>query len=109
MMHRSATDGVAAGRQAGSDFALELAALLHEKVRVSPTSYHGGLLIGRDCHTTGDRSALVCAALVGKSRQSHVAAYAEAWRIWNRVRYYPRGRGLGVSRGYGSHGNPVEG
>jgi len=27
----------------------------------------------------------VCAALVRKARQSHVAAYAEAWRIWNRV------------------------
>jgi len=86
MMHRSATDGVAAGRQAGSDVALELAALLHEKVGMSPTSYHGGLFIGRDCHTTGDRSALVCTALVGKARQSHVAAYSEAWRIWNRVR-----------------------
>jgi len=68
-----------------SDFALELAAFPHEKVRVRPTSYHGGLFIGRDCHTTGDRRALVCAALVGKARQSHVATYAGTWRIWNRV------------------------
>jgi len=86
MVHRGATDGVAAGRQAGADFALELVGLLHEKVRVRPTSYHGGLFIGRDCHTIGDNSALLCAALDGKALQRHVVAYAEAWRLWNRVR-----------------------
>jgi len=85
VVHRRATDGVAAGRQAGSDFALELAALLHERGRVRPTSYHGGLFIDRDFHKLGDRRALVCAAPVGKARQSHVATYAGAWRIWNRV------------------------
>jgi len=70
VVHRSATDGVAAGRQAGSDFAHVLAALLHEKVRVRPTSYHGGLYIGRYFYKLGDRRALVCAALVGKPQKA---------------------------------------
>jgi len=86
MVHRGETDGLAAGRQAGAAFAHELAGVLHEKVRVRPTAYHGGLFIGRDCHTIGDNSALVRAALVGKATQSHMVAYGEAWRLWNRVR-----------------------
>jgi len=86
MVHRGATDGVAAGRQAGADFALELVGLVHEKVRVRTTSKHGGLFIGRDCHKIGNKSALLCAALDGKALQRHVVAYAEAWRLWNRVR-----------------------
>jgi len=86
MEHRSATEGAAAGRQAGKDFALELVELLHERVRVRPTSFHGGLFIGRDCHTIGDHSAILCAALVGKVSLAHLAAYEEAWSLWNRVR-----------------------
>jgi len=86
MVHRGANDGVAAGRQAGADFSLELVGLLHEKVRVRPTSYDGGLFIGRDCHTIGENSALLCAALDGKALQRHVIAYAEAWRLCNLVR-----------------------
>jgi len=86
MVHRGETDGLAACRQAGAAFAHELAGVLHEKVRVRPTAYHGGLFIGRDCHTIGDNSALVCAAMVGKAAQSHGIASEEAWRLWNRVR-----------------------
>jgi len=74
IVYRSATDGAADGRQAGADFALELVGLLHERVRVRPTDFHGGLFIGRDCHTIGDNSALVCAALVGKVSPEHLAA-----------------------------------
>ena len=66
MVFRTTSDGAAAGRQAGADFALELVGLLHDKVRVRPTPYHGGLFIGRDCHTIGDNCAIVCAALNGK-------------------------------------------
>ena len=118
MVHRGATNRVAAGWQAGADaFALKLVGLLHEKVRARPNSYHGGLFISRDCHTIGDNSALLCAALDGKALQRHVIAYAEAWRLCMQPgpndpeprRHYPRGRGHGVSRGYGSHGNPFEG
>jgi len=86
MVYRSATDGAAAGRQAGADSALELVGLLHERVRVRPTDFHGGLFIGRDCHTIDDNSALVCAALVGKVSPEHLAAYEKAWSLWNRVR-----------------------
>jgi len=53
---------------------------------VRPTSYHGVLSISRDCHTIGNKSALVCAALVGKATPSLLVANAEAWRICNRVR-----------------------
>jgi len=73
MDYRSATDGAAAGRQASKDFALELVGLLHERVRVRPASY-GGLFIARDCHTIGDHSAILCAALVGKISLAHLAA-----------------------------------
>ena len=86
MVFRSSADGAAAGRQAGASFALELVGLLHEKVRVRPTPYRGGLFIGRDCHTIGDSSALVCNALKGKVSQSHLDAYEQAWSLWNRVR-----------------------
>jgi len=87
MVHRGATNRVAAGWQAGADaFALKLVGLLHEKVRARPNSYHGGLFISRDCHTIGDNSALLCAALDCKALHRHLVAYAEAWRLWNRVR-----------------------
>jgi len=74
MENRRATDGAVAGRQAGKDFALELVGLLHERVRVRPTSFHDGLFIGRDCHTIGDHGAILCAALVGKVSLAHLAA-----------------------------------
>jgi len=86
MVFRSSADGAAAGRQAGASFALELVGLLHEKVRVRPTPYHGGLFIGRDCPTIGDSRALLWKALKGKVSQSHLDAYDLAWSLWNRVR-----------------------
>jgi len=86
MAQRSAIDGPLSKRQAGTDFAAELVQLLHEKVRVRPTSFHGGLFIGRDCHTIGDHSDVVCAALKSKVSQDHFDAYERAWSIWNRVR-----------------------
>jgi len=86
MVGRSATDGAADGRRAGAAFALELVKLLHEKVRVKPMSYHGSLFVGRDCHTIGDNSAVVCDALVGKASQAHLPAYKQAWCLWNRAR-----------------------
>ena len=86
MVQRSAIDGPLTWRQAGTDFAEELVQLLHEKVRVRPTSFHGGLFIGRDCHTIGDHSDVICAALKGKMSQDHLDAYECAWSIWNRVR-----------------------
>jgi len=86
MVFRTASDGAAAGRQAGADFALKLVGLLHDKVRVRPTPYHGGLSIGRDCHTIGDSCAIVCAALKGKVSETHLAAYELAWSLWNGVR-----------------------
>jgi len=39
-----------------------------------PTPYHGGLFIGRDCHTIGDNYAIVCAALKGKVSETQLAA-----------------------------------
>jgi len=86
MVQRSAIDGPLSWRQAGTDFAEELVQLLHEKVRVRPTSFHGGLFIGRDYHTIGDHSDVVCAALKCKVSQDHLDAYERAWSIWNRVR-----------------------
>jgi len=83
MVRRISTDGVAAGSQAGAAFSLELVAVLHEKVCARPTSHHGGLFIGRDCHTIGDNSALVCAALIGKASEAHLAAHTEAWQLRN--------------------------
>jgi len=86
MVQRSAIDGPLWWRQAGTNFAEELVQLLHEKVRVRPASFHGGLFIGRDCHTIGDHSYVVCASLKGKVSQDHLDAYERAWSIWNRVR-----------------------
>jgi len=81
MVFRTASDRAAAGRQAGADFALELVGLLHDKVRVRPTPYHGGNFIGRDCHTVGDYCAIVCAALKEKVFETHLAAYEFAWSL----------------------------
>jgi len=50
-VYRSATDGAADGRQAGADFALELVGLLHERVRVRPTDFHG---VGEGFIDSGD-------------------------------------------------------
>jgi len=86
MVQRNAIDGPLSWRHAGTDFAEELVQLLHEKVRVRPTSFHGGLFIGRDCHTIGDLSDVVCAALKGKVSKDHLDAYERAWSIWNRIR-----------------------
>ena len=75
-----------AGRlKSGADFALKLVGFLHERVSSRPTSFHGGLFIGRDCHTIGDHSMIVCAALFGKVPLAHLAAYKEAWSPWNKV------------------------
>ena len=70
----TASDGASAGRKAGANFSLELFRLLHEKGRVRPTPYHGGLSIGRDCRMIGDNCAIVCAALKGNVSQTHLAA-----------------------------------
>jgi len=75
MVGRSATAGAADWRQAGAACALELVKLLYEKARVRPTSYHGGLLIGRDCPTIGDNSAVLCHALVRKVLEVQLAGY----------------------------------
>jgi len=82
---RSATDGAADWRQAGAAFALELVKQLYEKARVRRTSYHGGLFIGRDCHTIGDSSAVFCDTLVGKVLEVHLATYKQAWLLWSSV------------------------
>jgi len=78
MVGRSATGGAADWRRAGAAFALELVKLLYEKIRVRPTSYHGGPFIGRDCHTFGDNSEVLCDALLGKILEQHLAAYKQA-------------------------------
>jgi len=76
-----------AGRlKSGADFALKLVGFLHERVSSRPTSFHGGLFIGHDCHTIADHSMIVCAALFGKVPLAHLAAYKEAWSPWNKVR-----------------------
>ena len=74
MVGRSANGGAADWRRAGAAVALELVKLLYEKTRVRPTSYHGGPFIGRDCHTIGDNSAVLCDALLGKILEEHLAA-----------------------------------
>ena len=74
MVFRSPSDGAVAGQQAGAAFAAELVELLREKVRVRPTSYHGGLFIGRDCLLIGQNSVDVCLALKGKVSETHLAA-----------------------------------
>ena len=51
-----------------------------------PTSYLDGLFIGRDCHTIGDNSAVICDALVGKASQVHLYAYKQAWFLCYRFR-----------------------
>lgn len=86
MLCASASQDAARWRQAGAAFALELVEILHDQVRVRPTSFQGGLLIGRDCHTIGDSWAVVCAALKGRVSDGHLAAYEEACTMWNRVR-----------------------
>jgi len=86
MVGRSANDGAVDRRQAGAAFALELVELLYEKAQVRPTFYHGGLFIEHDCHAIGDNTAVLCDALVGKVVEVHLAAYKQAWRLWNSVR-----------------------
>ena len=78
MVCRSASLGADAGRQAGAAFAAELVKLLHEKVRVRPTSYHDGPPMGRDCFKIGKNSAHVCDALKRKVSKNHLAAYERA-------------------------------
>ena len=51
-----------------------------------PTSFLGGLFIGRDCHTMGDHSVIWCAALVGKVSLAHYTTYKEAWTLSRKVR-----------------------
>jgi len=55
-------------------------------VRVRHTAFHGGLFIGRDCHTIGDNSEVVCAALKRKMSPAHFDEYERACSTWNRVR-----------------------
>jgi len=86
MVFLTASDDAAAGRQAGADFALELDGLLHDKVRVPPTPYDGGLFMRRDCHAIGHNCAGVCAAPKGKVSERHLAAYEFAGSLWNCAR-----------------------
>jgi len=74
MVCRTGSDGASAGRKAAAKFALDLVGLLHDKGRVRPTPYHGGLSIGRDCRKIGDSCAILCAALKGKVSLTHLAA-----------------------------------
>jgi len=86
MEYKSATDGAAAERKGGTEFELELLGLLRERLRVRPTSFLGGLFIGRDSHTMGDHSVIWCAALVGKVSLAHYTTYKEAWSLSRKVR-----------------------
>jgi len=75
------------GFAAGLRFAHRFAARLQSEVRVTPARYHGGGLIGRDCHRIGDRSDVICRLLGRKLSEEHHTAYERAWLLWsNRVR-----------------------
>jgi len=86
LVFRSAIDGAVVGREACAAVYAHLVEILHEMVRVRPTSYHGGLFIGQDFHTIGENSADACVALKGKVSKTHFAAFERACSLWNHVR-----------------------
>lgn len=86
MMCSRASQDAAGWRQAGTACGLELVEALHTEVRVKPTPFQRGLFIGRDCHTIGENSAVVCALLKGRVTDGHLAAYEQVGSVWNRVR-----------------------
>jgi len=57
--HRSSTDRAVAGRHAGKNVTPELVELLHEMVRVRPSSLNGGHFKCLDCHTIDYRSTIL--------------------------------------------------
>jgi len=51
-------------------------------VRVCPAPYHGGVFIGRDCHTITEASDAVCCTLLGLVAETDHAAYRRLWVLW---------------------------
>jgi len=74
---RSGTDGKV--------FAYSLAEKLHCPVRVNPAPYHGGVLIGRDCHPILAASDVVCRTILGLVPERHHQAYKRLWILWGRL------------------------
>lgn len=59
-------------------YADQLAVNLRIAVRVVPTSYHGGVLIGRDCNTLAQKCDVVCATLLTIVPKRNFDAYSWA-------------------------------
>jgi len=70
------------GGAAGLAFAYGLAETLRCTVRVRPTHYHGGVFIGRDCHTIAEASDAVCRTLLGLVPERDHVAYKRLWFLW---------------------------
>jgi len=74
---RSGTDGKV--------FAYSLAETSRCAVRVSPAPYHGGVFIGRGCHTIAAASDVVCRTILGLVPERHHQAYKRLWILWGRL------------------------
>jgi len=86
ILQRSAIVGPLSWRKMGPDSTEELVQLQHDKERVGPTLFHGGLIFGRDCRKVGNHSDVACATLKGEASQDHLHAAERAWSFWNMVR-----------------------
>ena len=73
------------GRAAGLAYAYGLAETLRCVVRVRPAPYHGGVFIGRDCHTIAESSDAVCRTLLGLVPEKDHAAYRRLWVLWRKL------------------------
>lgn len=73
-------------QSASRSYAHQLADLLRATARVEPTTYHGVVFVGRDCHAIAECSDAVCASMLGVIPQDGVDAYDKAWTVWRRVR-----------------------
>ena len=74
------------GSAAGLRFTQRLAVQLRDKVGVTPVPYHGGGVIGRDCHRIGDKSDAICRLQLLELTEEYHTAYKRAWLLWNSVR-----------------------
>eukprot|EP00170_Pyropia_yezoensis_P003442 contig_14359_g3449 len=67
-------------------YAKGLAETLRRSVRVQPSPYHGGIFIGKDCHTIMARRVVVVHTLLGVVPDADYRAVKMFWDLWDKVR-----------------------
>lgn len=69
----------------GKTYALGLAETLRRYVCVLIVPYHGGVFIGRDCHTIASRKHVVTRTLLGILPASDYEAVKVVWELWDKI------------------------